>query len=291
MHDKPGFSVIIPAFNAAGYVSRAIESALQQTYPPLEILVIDDGSADNTAQVVAEYPTPVRLLCQANGGPGAARNRGVREAQGNWLAFLDADDVWLPNKLERQAPYTAQPAVGVVHAREAKAGEAAKATFNALWTCNTVQLSSALVRRTAFEEIGGYDEDRALIGVEDWNLWLRLAATEWEIVLCPEALHRYTPAVGNLSSQTERILKADLYNVAKIGQQLQLDSRMVKTRQAALYEDCGRTYLNERVLPAARRMFLAGLITRPGPGLLAWWLTSFVPPRALDLRRRLIHGH
>jgi glycosyltransferase involved in cell wall biosynthesis len=283
-------SAIIPAYNASAYVGRAIESALAQTCPPLEILVIDDGSSDNIAEVVAPYGPPVRLLRQTNGGPGAARNRGAREAQGGWLAFLDADDTWMPHKLERQLPYTASDSVGVVHARALSAGMPVKADFDAIWDNNYIRNSSALVRRTAFEAIGGYDEDRDLIGVEDWNLWLRLAASPWDIVLCPENLDHYLPAPGNLSSQTERILKADLVNIEKIAKALGLPDRIVRARRAALFEDCGRGYLNYRIASSARRLFLCSLCSKPNFIRLGLWLTTFVPRIVLDWRRRLIHG-
>src|SRR5580700_8639860 len=95
----PTISVVIPAYNAARFVGSAIESALAQTSTPLEVLVIDDGSRDDTAAVVQQYAAPVGLLRQSNGGPASARNHGVRVARGEWIAFLDADDTWLPQKL------------------------------------------------------------------------------------------------------------------------------------------------------------------------------------------------
>src|SRR5215831_9228869 len=99
---RPEISVVIPAYNAEGCVGRAIESALSQTHRPIEVLVVDDGSLDGTSEVVASYPAPVRLLRKANGGPASARNLAAREARGDWLALLDADDSWLPEKLERE---------------------------------------------------------------------------------------------------------------------------------------------------------------------------------------------
>lgn len=96
-------SAVIPAYNAAGCVGRAIRSVLAQTRPVIEILVIDDGSCDDTSSVAERFGPPVRVIRQANAGPSAARNRGAWAARGEWLAFLDADDTWLPPKLERQA--------------------------------------------------------------------------------------------------------------------------------------------------------------------------------------------
>jgi glycosyltransferase involved in cell wall biosynthesis len=97
-----GVSVIIPAFNAASYLADAITSCLQQTAMPQEIIVVDDGSRDDTASIAAQFGAPVRVVRQRNAGEGAARNRGIAEANGKWLAFLDADDLWLPEKLEKQ---------------------------------------------------------------------------------------------------------------------------------------------------------------------------------------------
>src|SRR4051812_20102412 len=93
-------TVIIPAYNSRRLVAGAIDSAFAQTYAPLEVIVIDDGSQDGTAEIVEErYGSRVRLLSQANAGPSAARNAGIAIARGNWIAFLDADDVWIPEKL------------------------------------------------------------------------------------------------------------------------------------------------------------------------------------------------
>src|SRR5947209_7116968 len=172
----PSVSVIIPAYNAAAFVARAVDSALRQSCATAEVLVIDDESTDETADIAGGYGPPVRLLRQAHAGPGAARNLGAREAAGEWLAFLDADDAWLPHKLERQMPFGADPAVDVVYTLRGKRPVPLEASFEALWGGNFIVNSSTLVRRSSFWAFGGFDEDPALIGCEDWNLWLRMAA-------------------------------------------------------------------------------------------------------------------
>jgi glycosyltransferase involved in cell wall biosynthesis len=102
--DKPlAISAVIPAYNSAAHIRRAIDSVLAQTYPPREIIVVDDGSADNTIQVVTSSSPRVRLIPQANAGASAARNAGINAATGDWIAFLDADDEWLPDRLAVQA--------------------------------------------------------------------------------------------------------------------------------------------------------------------------------------------
>ena len=100
--DKPLVSVIIPAWNAERWITETVSSAINQTWKQLEIIVVDDGSSDSTAKVVAETFPSVRVICQANSGQAAARNTGVAAAKGKFLAFLDADDVWLPEKIEAQ---------------------------------------------------------------------------------------------------------------------------------------------------------------------------------------------
>lgn len=95
-------SVVIPCYNGAKYLRETIQSALAQTHPPLEILVIDDGSTDDSAAIAELFGPPVRVIRQTNQGESVARNRGIDEAQGDWIAFLDADDLWLPEKLETQ---------------------------------------------------------------------------------------------------------------------------------------------------------------------------------------------
>jgi glycosyltransferase involved in cell wall biosynthesis len=287
MNSPPTVSVIIPAYNAAEFVGRAIESALRQTVPALEILVIDDGSKDVTAERVAQYPAPVRLLRQANGGPASARNHGAREARGEWLAFLDADDAWFPHKLEVQQTYLADPEVALVHAREPSEYAPADATFEALWRRNFLLTSSVLLRRAAFEEAGGFDEDRALIGVEDYNLWLRLAARGHRIVGHPELLHDYTPAPGHLSGQWERFARAELANTEAIARCLFLDPRRILDKQTQIYEEYGRTLFYFRKLGPARCFLGKPLLRKPSLPRLAWWLATFLPATVLDWRRQL----
>jgi GT2 family glycosyltransferase len=281
-------SVIIPAYNAARFVGNAIESALGQTVPPLEVIVIDDGSGDGTAEVVARFPAPVRLVRQSNGGPAAARNHGARVATGEWLALLDADDRWLPHKLETQLPYTEDERVGVVHARQPGAEAPPRLTFEQLWECNRIDNSSVLIRKQAFADAGGFDEARELIGVEDYNLWLRLAALSWEIVCCPQVLWEYAPAAGSLSSQQERFARAELCNAQKIAEQLNLSKAMTRRKVLSIYEQYGRNLFYYREMTAARRLFAHSLREAPSLRRLAWWMATYTPVPLLERRRRSV---
>lgn len=102
MTDKPTVSVVIPCYNAAPFLRETLDSAINQTYPPLEILLIDDGSTDDSAAIAESYGPPVRVIRQPNQGESVARNRGIDEAKGDWIAFLDADDLWDAQKTEKQ---------------------------------------------------------------------------------------------------------------------------------------------------------------------------------------------
>ena len=102
MAELPSISVVIPCYNGAAFLAETLGSIAGQTYPPLEVIVIDDGSMDDSAAIAGRFGPLVRVVRQANQGESVARNRGIDEAKGDWIALLDADDVWEPAKLERQ---------------------------------------------------------------------------------------------------------------------------------------------------------------------------------------------
>src|SRR5664280_1650862 len=113
----PKVSVVIPTYNRLAYLREALDSVLAQTRAADEILVVDDGSTDGTEAAISALPAPVRYLRQQNAGPAAARNHGLREAKGDWIAFLDSDDLWVPEKLEAQMDFLERnPAVELLFA-------------------------------------------------------------------------------------------------------------------------------------------------------------------------------
>src|SRR5829696_2208589 len=184
--DRPTISAIIPAYNAERFIADAVRSVLDQSIPVLECVVVDDGSSDRTAEIVDAFGARASVVRQANRGVSAARNRGVARSRGQLLAFLDADDSWHPERLERQldalAAAPAHEAV-VCATRVVDDGGAELGTVSPdprvsverllLWRSTTVSVSSnLLVRREAFEAIGGFDE--SLSNSADWDLLLRL---------------------------------------------------------------------------------------------------------------------
>jgi len=114
MSNKTTVSVVIPCYNAAPFLQETLDSVLGQTVPPLEVIVVDDGSTDDSGAIAQSYGPPVRVIRQENRGESVARNRGIDEAQGEWVALLDADDRWLPRKLERQLAVVREKENGVV---------------------------------------------------------------------------------------------------------------------------------------------------------------------------------
>ena len=171
-------SVIIPVYNGASFLAGAIENVLVQNYQPFEIIVVDDGSTDATAQVAASYPKGVHYIHQANAGPSAARNRGIKLAQGSMLAFLDVDDLWSDHKLKLQTAYLqANPTVEIVQGQIqtmqlSGVDSSDKPQFEITSApYRYINIGSALYRKTVFEKVGLFDE--ALTDSEDTDWFIR----------------------------------------------------------------------------------------------------------------------
>jgi glycosyltransferase involved in cell wall biosynthesis len=185
----PRVSVLVPAYNRAGYLLEAVNSAVNQTFRDLEVVIVDDGSTDDTPQVVRGIDDPrVHYLHQENRGVSAALNTASRAARGEYLALLGSDDVWLPNLLEELVPVLDTDAdLGLVYARargmdaqgrplpqilgapEKFPGEPLKSLLYGDCVCGL----AAVFRRTCLERVGGWDQ--TMIGNEDWDLWIRMA--------------------------------------------------------------------------------------------------------------------
>src|SRR5258706_4512593 len=208
-------SVIIPTFNSAALVAAAVDSALAQTTLPTEILVIDDGSTDDTRQRLCCYGDRLEYLHQQNRGVAAARNRGLKEATGEFIAFLDADDVWHPKKLERQlAAMTANPDISLLGTSTSDWPAHPPADthdtsaihlmpWQKLAVKNHLVTSSVIVRRAALARVGNFDT--ALQGPEDHDLWLRIAEIA-TVAILDAPLTGYRDAPGSLSRQAATMI-------------------------------------------------------------------------------------
>ena len=284
----PTISVIMPAYQAEAFIARSIRSAQTQTLKPLEILVIDDGSPDNTAQAAASCGELVRVIRQTNGGPAAARNTGAGEARGEWLAFLDADDAWLPRKLERQSALI-DDSITLLHTYCTVDHNSQFApdeqTFDSLWQKNTVCTSSVLLRKRDFDAVGGFDADRSIMAVEDYNLWLRLLHAGYQFRVVRDGLVEYTPAPNNLSGQFGRMVRSELNNIEKIRRVCGLAASRVSHKQASIYSEWGQALFHSRDLKEARECYRNVLKRQPTINALVRWMATFFPRPLLDLRR------
>ena len=237
----PLVSVVIPTYNRAAFLVEAIESVLAQTYPNIEIIVVDDGSTDDTRQVIGRYGDRVRYIFQLNSGlPGAVRNVGIRNAVGKYVAFLDSDDVMSREKIETEVHFLeGNPHVGMVitdfsifadgktvcqsftsvgHPRFIKwpktcVGEhqyiLAGQICNCLALDNFVGTSSVVARRSVFGRVGLFDESPAIHPSEDVDLWFRIA----EVFPCGYIdlpLDSYRVHNTNISSWSERVIRAGI---------------------------------------------------------------------------------
>ena len=259
---ESGLSCVIAAFNAEHMIRSAVSSALRQTRAVLEVIVVDDGSTDATADVVARIEDPrVRLLSQANAGPAAARNAGIAVARGEWIGFLDSDDLWLPTYAERaHAALQEVPRPGfaytnayVFHADSGRvrrrltparahlpAAADRESLLLALLRHNFV-FSSATVPATVLAAVGGYDE--RLKGPEDYDLWLRIVLAGFDPSWMGGPLALYRLHARQLSQQglAMRQAEASVYSglseramPSDATRQLLLERREVTRREVAL---------------------------------------------------------
>lgn len=205
MPDNFQISVIIPNYNRAELLVKAIQSALKQTLPVLEILVCDDGSTDNSKDLVAQlnHPKVKWINCGKNGRPAIPRNRGIKESKGNWLAFIDNDDEWLPNKLEEQVKriQTHQLKAVCTNAYDVKLNDSnspkpllgytnSEITFSDLIKENNVVCSSMLVSKDVLLTYSLFPEEPEFKAIEDYVLWLRLS-TQLNIGYINQPLLKY----------------------------------------------------------------------------------------------------
>lgn len=273
-------SVVIPAYNSARFLPRCLQSVFAQTLTPEEVIVVDDGSTDNTAKLAEQLGAKV-IIC-SNSGPSAARNTGIQNAGCEWIALLDADDLWAPNKLERQAlcirPDTVLVYTGIREfddngIREERPAIDAVSAKRVLRYRNPITPSTVLVRRDAVVRDGGFRED--IRACEDWEMWVRLQHLgQFEAISDP--LTDYYVYPHSLSSNPEKMLEGF--------------DRIVDTMLVADLHGFNRWAWRHRI--RAAQLCAAGLIARDN-GLdsevrymfmsLRTWPSPFWEPRRLAM--------
>lgn len=222
----PKISVVVPTYNRARDVGRCLQSLVGQTFEAFEVLVCDDGSTDDTSAVVDAYKTRLSLTyvrAENFGGPARPRNAGLRLARGEYIAFLDSDDWWTPEKLQRSLEHLERGADVVYHdmyfvaraaqrlfPRKSRGRQLAAPVFeDLLVNGNALNNSSVVARRSLLQSIGGCSEERALIAAEDYDLWLRLAQVTDAFVRIPHTLGFYWVGSGNLSNPQRMLMNLD----------------------------------------------------------------------------------
>ncbi len=212
---KPTVSVIIPVYNGAAEVRRAIDSALGQEHCDVEVIAINDGSKDETASVLAEYGDRIRAINQQNSGLAKTRNNGIALATGEWLAFLDHDDYWLPTKLSQQLAAAKRTGYDVVYTNAGNFGDVGRVAelrsepkampegdlLEPLLQDNFIVVSSVMIRRKVIQDAGCFDS--SLPSVEDWDLWLKLSARGVCFAAVGEPLTMYQWRAGSMSKNYE----------------------------------------------------------------------------------------
>ena len=274
---SPRVSVVIPTYNRAETVARAIRSALSQTLQGLEVIVVDDGSTDDTVDVVARFGAAVRYVKQANRGVAAARNRGVEMAWSDYVAFLDSDDEWLPEKLERQMALLEQdPSLGFVYSEAHVVDGAARRvgikpetrhaeTLEELLRGNFVPTLTVVARRERVLAAGGFDT--TLSGPEDYDLWMRLAARHpFRDIAEPLAL--YHQSDGGLSADPTRIYGEYVKIFTKLLSHPDFVAHraLIRERLAASRYLRAKGFYGQRRYAEARREFGAAVKTLPSLG-------------------------
>lgn len=272
----PRVTVVIPTFNCERFIQRTVESALRQTYRDFEIIVVDDGSTDATETLLAQYEKALRYIRQKNQGASAARNTALAKATGEFIAYLDADDIWVPEKLACQVEYLdAHPACGFVHSEVAVIDEQdmeLHARFNQetgrhipqgrclgdILQRSHIQTLTVLERRCAFDSAGNFD--LRLPVAQDYLHWIQVVLQGYEIGYLPAPLGQYRWRAGSLMSSQRRLL-GDFINIY----QILLNEHDLEHMHGAEIQQLVRSqlYTNERQLAYLERVQCSGALARP----------------------------
>jgi glycosyltransferase involved in cell wall biosynthesis len=295
----PLVSVIIPTYNHAQFVTQAVDSVLAQTYPNVEVVVVDDGSTDQTRDLLSRYEGQINYIYQENKGLSAARNTGILAAHGDYLLFLDADDLVPPNKLELQVPYLeSRSDFGLVYsgwqyinedgtqvlgeARPKKQGQLLKDLLRGTFFCIP---GAALIRRECFERVGLFDE--ALRAEEDTDMWVRLARAGYAFGYVDQCLFQYRIRQDSMSAQAFNQVQNLFARLDKFfaDPDLSDDIKVLETEVYSIshYTAAARFYRAGEI-EAGRDHLRKAISTRPSLASDKMWLLRQISGVALDFQ-------
>ncbi len=282
MTDSPKISVIIPTFNCSKYLPEAINSVLNQTYQNLEMIVVDDGSTDTTREIINSYinryPKKIKYIFQENKGLACARNTGVKNALGEYIALLDADDIWTVQRLkETLGAIEKEPDIGLVHANINWMSEEGniisspkrKTRYLSGYIFENIFLRKAhiaiptiLVRKECFDKVGGFDENLTRLGCEDREMWLRIAEL-YKFAYIDKVLGYYRIRKGSMSKDLKKMLEARYYVVNKFCPKNGTYKLLRKKALAKIHRDLGDDLLFKHDFNESKKEYLSALCLWP----------------------------
>jgi len=296
MSQQPLVSVIIPAYNASVWIAETILSVLAQDYKDYEIIVIDDGSTDDTAVIVKRFKDKVLYIHKQNGGQSSARNLGIRAARGKYIAFIDADDLWTKDKLRLQVELLESTNRQWVYSDALafdnqngnilyKFSEISKQfegdILKNLYKACFIPMLTTMIHRDVFTTIGLFNENASMRNREDWEMWLRIAAN-YPVVLIPQILAYYrvhsTSATGNenLTSRMNGLIS--VIQEAAIRERDRLGP-MKNTILSRIYYLFGRLYALRGETIFAQKLFEKSIKLTPGwiYPYISWMIAPITP--------------
>ena len=312
--ERPKVSVVTCAYNAAPWIGQTLDSVFAQTFTDYEVIVIDDGSTDNTREIVQQFAERVRLIDQPHRGVAAARNAGIAGSRGELVVQLDADDLWLPTALATLVPAFDDPTVGLAcsdvlvwdertpwdrcprYWERIRRPDADTVALAQLLHENFVPNLTCLVRRSLLERVGGYDE--RLPPVEDYDMWLRIALAGGKIRCIDQVQGVYRVRAGSLSTdlgvKLDSVLRVyeKVISTGRLAPEQRRLVRLEARRRRSGYRTAAVNYLLAGQVAKARRYFWRAFTLVPYDprnllGLcLAWVAPQTAARLASALRRR-----
>ncbi|HBC47709.1 MAG TPA: hypothetical protein DEO84_02180 [candidate division Zixibacteria bacterium] len=301
----PLISVIIPTYNSAVYIEEALKSIFEQTYQDFEIIIVDDGSTDNTRQILRKYGERIQYIFQANGGPSSARNNGIRKARGKYIAFLDADDRWLPTKLQKQLSiFERNNTIGMVTTGACSFDEKGVFGYSTnkratlmqgniarnIFLHSNIGTPTVLVKKEVFDKIGLFEEN--IRQSEDDNMWIRIAAN-YDVELIDEALIQVRNHPSRMTLNRTELLESVQASIdllkTKYGEKVRRSiESAVPIKLAHLQFAVGYGFYENGFYKEARKAFAKGAYYRfwywKNPVYL---LITFIPKSVIGLLRSL----
>ena len=305
MKIEPLVSVIIPAYNASEWIAETVESVLKQEYQNFEIIVVDDGSTDNTEKIVTSFGPKINYYYKKNGGQSSARNFGIKNAKGKYIAFLDSDDLWFKQKLRLQVDlleknnfkwaYTDGIAFDnstneILFRFNNKSKQYEGDILIKIFQSCFIPMPTVIVNKEVFLEIGYFNENHNFRNREDWEMWIRIAEV-YPIALIPEILVKYRVHKKSVSG-TESLIERMNGNILVIEQAASREPKRLRKYKnnilSKLYFSNGRTLALEGNSTYAKKLLSKSIKLTPF-WILSYlsWLFTPITPWIENIRIRL----